>query len=577
MKELAIFTKAMIRERRDILLSILGGFAAGLAGVGLFAASGYLIAQTVFAPPLYTLIMLTSLVKILGLVRAASRYGERLFSHRATFSLLGRLRTAFFSKLVPLTPGILNRTRSGELLARIVGDVESLQFYFLRVAYPPVMVVMVFLATMLFTAAFSIWAALLLLAGMLMAAFGVPALVMIGQRRVHGAVKRKRAAFSTDVTEMLFGFRDLKLYGRLNQREEELQQVSADLAASQRDDALRLLRGQALHTFLTFIISWGMLVLGAYLIVNGSLSGVFLAMLVMVSNTVFEEAAPMATLPAYKQDSEYAAKRLTDTVLSAEKQQPELPANRRSIDDEAVSVSFDEVCFQYDDEWRPALQDISLHLPAGSKTAIVGPSGSGKTSLFELLLKLRKPNRGEIRLNDIPLQELEEEHVWSKCNTVLQHGHFFRGTIRDNLLTEQTCFEDEELSFVLDQVQLKDKKLNDHVLEKGENLSDGEKQRLALARAVLHGGRLWLLDEPTSSLDYITERKVLRYVLDQAAGDTLLLISHRLAGLEHMDRIIVIEQGRIVESGTYEELVALKGYFYELKEIELQMFEASNK
>lgn len=130
MNELAVLSKAMIQERKDIILSILGGFIAGIAGVALFSASGYLISQTVFAPPLYTLIVLTSMVKLLGLLRAASRYGERLYSHRATFSMLSRLRTSFFAKLIPLTPGILNKNRSGDLLARIVGDVESLQNYF---------------------------------------------------------------------------------------------------------------------------------------------------------------------------------------------------------------------------------------------------------------------------------------------------------------------------------------------------------------------------------------------------------------------------------------------------------------
>ncbi|MDZ4938575.1 thiol reductant ABC exporter subunit CydC, partial [Clostridium perfringens] len=130
-----------------------------------------------------------------------------------TFSLLSRLRTSFFAKLVPLTPGILGKKRSGELLARIVGDVESLQHYFLRVAYPPVIVVMVFLATVLFTSAFSFWIACLFVLGMLATAFVVPALVLLGQRRIYGRVRQERAALSTEVTELLYGFRDLKVYG----------------------------------------------------------------------------------------------------------------------------------------------------------------------------------------------------------------------------------------------------------------------------------------------------------------------------------------------------------------------------
>ncbi|MCM3747548.1 thiol reductant ABC exporter subunit CydC [Paenibacillus pasadenensis] len=568
MNGLAVLSKAMLQERKDIVLSILGGFIAGAAGVALFSTSGYMISQTVFAPPLYTLIVLTSMVKLLGLLRAASRYGERLFSHRATFSMLSRLRTSFFAKLIPLTPGILNKNRSGDLLARIVGDVESLQHYFLRVAYPPIMVVMVFLATVLFTSFFSFWIAVLFVLGMLATAFVVPGIVMLGQRKMHGSVREQRALLSTEVTEVLYGFRDLKVYGQLAQREEQLQQASAVLATEQQRAAGHLLRGQSLHALVTFLISWAVLALGAFLIADGALAGVFLAMLIMASLTVFEEAVSMATLPAYKEDSEHAAKRLTETVQSADEQTAQpggaLPVNQ------AVSIELSGVTFQYEGEWRPAIRDLSLHIPRGTKTAIVGPSGSGKSTIIELLLKLRTPAAGDIRLSGDSVKALDEANIWQAANVVLQQSHFFRGTIRENLLLNEEL-TDEQLLDVLLKVQLPDKALTDMVYEKGENLSDGEKQRLALARAMLRNGRLWLLDEPTSSLDYVTEQHVLNHLFAQAAEDTLVLICHRLAGLEAMDQIVVMDQGKIIEAGSYSELMGQKGYFYEMKKIEQQM------
>lgn len=571
MNELEILSKAMIQERKDIILSILGGFIAGIAGVALFSASGYLISQTVFAPPLYTLIVLTSLVKLLGLLRAASRYGERLYSHRATFSMLSRLRTSFFARLIPLTPGILNKKRSGDLLARIVGDVESLQHYFLRVAYPPIIVVMVFLATVLFTSAFSIWIAVLFVVGMLTTALVVPGLVLLGQRKMHGRVREQRALLSTEVTEVLYGFRDLKVYGQLAQREQQLQQASAALTDQQQRAAGHLLRGQSMHALVTFLISWGVLTLGAYLIIDGALAGVFLAMLVMASLTVFEEAAAMATLPLYKQDSEHAATRLTETIQTSDRQRVSTQPKGALSDNQAISLDLCDVTFQYEGEWRPALKDISLHIVPGSKTAIVGPSGSGKSTMIELLLKLRTPTTGEIRLNDISVKELEEASIWQTANVVLQQSHFFRGTIRENLLLNDDEHSDEQLLDVLAKVQLPNTSLTDVVYEKGENLSDGEKQRLALARVMLRKGRLWLLDEPTSSMDYVTEERVMKHLYAQAAEDTLLLICHRLTGLEEMDRIVVMEQGTIVETGSYTELMEQKGYFYEMKKIERQM------
>lgn len=566
MNDLAMLAKAMVQERKDILLSILGGFVAGIAGVALFSASGYLISQTVFAPPLYTLIVLTSVIKLLGLLRAATRYGERLYSHRATFSILSRLRTSFFARLIPLTPRLLNTKRSGDLLARIVGDVESLQHYFLRVAYPPIIVIMVFLSTVLFTSAFSFWIAGLFVLGMLATAVVVPGIVLLGQRSIQQRVRQQRAALSTEVTEMLYGFRDLKVYGQLTAREHKLQHTAAILGTEQERAAGHLLVGQSMHALVTFLVSWGVLALGTYLIQEGELAGVFLAMLVMTSLTVFEEAAAMATLPVYKQDSEHAARRLTDTVQTAQLQISQ-PSGTLSAH-QAVSIELSHVTFQHEGEWRPALRDVSFHITPGSKTAIVGPSGSGKSTIMELLLKLHMPTEGKIRLNNTAIQELDEAGIWQRSNVVLQKSHFFRGTIRDNLLLDHGEYTDEELLGTLNKVQLPNRALTDLVYEKGENLSDGEMQRLALARALLRKGRLWLLDEPTSSLDYVTEARVLKHLYEKAADDTIILICHRLIGLEDMDQIIVLDQGRVIESGSYAELMHRQGYFYEMKQIE---------
>lgn len=569
MSELTILMKAMLRERRDIALAIAGGFVAGIGGVSLFSASGYLISQTVFAPPLYTLIVLISIVKLLGLLRAASRYAERLYSHRATFSILSRLRTSFFAKLVPLAPSKLRTRRSGDLLARIVGDVESLQHYFLRVAYPPIVLVMVFLATVLFASAYSVWIAGLLVLGMLGAAFVVPAVILKGQRKLRGRVRLRRAALSTDSAELLYGFLELKVYGKLDEREQQLRQHSEVLADEQQAAGIHLLNGQSLHVGLTYLVTWGVLVLGGYLIVHDSLAGVFLAMLVLAAQTVFEEAAPMATLPSYKQDSEHAASRLAEIVQPGETLPPQ--PNGSLSDDAPPSIELSGVSFQYSDEWRPALQDVHIRIPAGSKTAIVGASGSGKTTILELLLKLYEPTQGLIRMNDRPLNELHESSIWQHAAVVLQQSQFFRGTIRDNLLLHGEGLSDEDLRVVLDQAELPNKKLDDEVYERGENLSDGEKQRLALARAMAKGGRLWLLDEPTSSLDAISEQCIYRRLFKQTAKDTLILVSHRLTGLESMDQIIVMDGGNVVEAGTYEELMARQGYFCEMKEIECQL------
>lgn len=264
-----------------------------------------------------------------------------------------------------------------------------------------------------------------------------------------------------------------------------------------------------------------------------------------------------------------SAKRLAETVPTSDVQ-PSHPSGVLSAE-HGVSIELSGVSFQYEDEWRPALKDVSLRISPGSKTAIVGPSGSGKSTMIELLLKLRAPSEGDIRLNGRSAKEVDETSIWQTANVVLQQNHFFRGTIRENLLLDGGEYTDAELYAMLAKVQLTNMSLDDAVYEKGENLSDGEKQRLALARAMLHKGRLWLLDEPTSSLDYVTEQRVMKHLYEQATGDTLLLICHRLIGLEGMDQIVVMDDGMVIEKGSYADLMEQKGYFFEMKQIERQM------
>ncbi|QQK80695.1 thiol reductant ABC exporter subunit CydC [Salicibibacter cibi] len=570
MKELAAVTKTVIQEKKDVLLSIIAGFITGIAGVGLFAASGYLISQAALAPPLYALIVLTSTVKMLGLVRALSRYAERYYSHRATFSILSRLRVAFYQKLEPLAPAIFHHYRSGDLLARIVGDVERLQNYFLRVFYPPIVLVLVFLMTILFVGYFSILIAFVFVLGLLLTAFIIPAWFTVRQKQLQNNVGEKRATLSTKVTEFLHGFRDLKVYQQVDRKEKELLQASKDLIQEQEAEGRYLTGNQALNTLMALAISVLVLGVGAYLVSEGHMEGVFLAMLVMIASTVFEEAVPMASFPAYLRESTQAAGRLSTTIQSeaafnTEHQQFELPQNK------PIHIDVNNVNVQFQDEHYPAVNNVSFSIPPGSKTAIVGASGSGKSTLMALMLKLVSLHQGEVSLNGRNVTELKEQSIWEAINVVMQENHFFYGSVQENLLLTDPERTGTEIKSALQKVNLDNLSLDDHVYERGENLSDGEKQRLAIARVLLKDGRIWLLDEPTSSIDALTEKKIFQHLWHQAKDDTVILISHRLTGLENMDQIIVMEEGGVIEKGTYANLMSNRGYFYEMKQLEREV------
>ncbi|WP_017728365.1 thiol reductant ABC exporter subunit CydC [Halalkalibacterium ligniniphilum] len=566
MRDLAEIIKLTMAEKKDIFYSIIFGFLAGIAAVGLFASSGYLISKAALAPPLYALTVLIALLKLFGFARALSRYGERYFSHRATFSILSHLRVSFYEKLEPLAPNIFQKYRSGDLLSRIVGDVESLQHFFLRVYYPPVVLVIVFLSTIVFTSLYSIYVAFILLGGLLLTGFIIPALFALSQRKIDSQVREGRGKLSTDVTEFLYGFRDLKIYQKLEEKEQMLTQSSAAYIKEQEREGVQAMFNQSMNMMATLAISWLVLALGAYLVVNGQLDGLFLAMLVMISLTVFENATPMAVLPSHLEDSRRAAARLF-SVVREESVQEEAPTLHLP-EHTALEVEMKGVSFTFPSETRLALNNVSIRLPAGSKTAIVGPSGSGKSTLLQLLLKIQRANQGDIRVNHTSVDSIAQEELWKKTNVVLQENHFFFGTIRENLELAKDDLTEEEMKEALKKVKLDSFSLSDQVFEKGANLSGGEKQRLAIARAMLKGAHLWLLDEPTSSVDALTEQFIYAHLFQQAKDDTVILVSHRLTGLESMDQIIVMEQGTIIESGTFYELMEKKGYFYELKQVE---------
>ncbi|WP_029270677.1 thiol reductant ABC exporter subunit CydC [Virgibacillus alimentarius] len=570
MKDLAYVVKLIIKEKKDIFLSIFFGFLTGLTAVSLFAASGYLISKAALAPPLYALILLTASVKLLGFMRALSRYGERYFSHRATFTMLSNLRVSFYNKLEPLAPRIFQKYRSGDLLARIVGDVETLQDFFLRVFYPPIVLIMVFLSTILFTSFYSIYIALILFAGLVLTTFIIPALFALKQRKLDKRLRENRGKMSTEVTEFLYGFRDLKIYQQLQEKEEYLNKVSDAYIEEQRKEGTHQIYSQSINLLVSLLISWLVLGVGAFIVTEGELDGIFLAMLVMISLTVFENATPMAAFPNHLENSRQAASRLFSVV---DKQDTEdMQMGMENLSNQPPTVEMRDVSFSFPGELGMTIQDTSLCLPPGSKTAIVGPSGSGKSTLLQLILKVASVDQGEININTIPIERIEQESIWKQSNVVLQKNHFFYGTIRENLQLAKDGLSDEEMELVLKMVKLDHFSLDTHVLEQGENLSGGEKQRLSIARAMLKNAPLWVLDEPTSSVDALTEDHIYRHLFQQAKNATVVLVSHRLTGIEKMDQIIIMEKGRVVEAGTYDELMEKQGYFYRMKQVEQSVF-----
>lgn len=567
MNELKHVLKLTLIEKKDVSIAIFFGFLAGIASVALMGSSGYLISKAALTSQMTTLVVMAACLKLFGFASALSRYGERLYSHRATFTMLSHLRVSFFERLTPLAPGIFGEYRSGDLLSRIVGDVESLQNFLLRVFYPPVVLSIVFLSTIFFSSFFSIGIALVMLIGMLLTVIAVPALFSVRKRKTDGQVRAKRGSLAVEATEFLYGFRDLKIHQQLGKKEQLLKKDADQYNEGQRKEGLEENLAQSINSLVALLVSFFVLGVGAYFVAAGEMEGLYLAMLVMISIAAFENVAPMAAFPAYFEESRKAAVRLEEIVAA-----PVASQGKEKLPDGPLELNMKEVSFSYPGEKALAVDGVSLRLSPGTKTAIVGPSGSGKSTLMQLLLNVFPVDQGQLSIGGKPVETLDQEAIWQEMNIVLQENHFFFGTIRSNLLIANPAASDEEMERALAKVQLELFPLEMKVEEKGQNLSGGQKQRLAIARALLKGKSLWFLDEPLSSVDSVTGRAIYEELFQQGHKDTFVIISHDLVGLEKMDQIVVMENGRIVEIGSYTELMKKHSYFYQLKQIENSVF-----
>ncbi|WP_040982291.1 thiol reductant ABC exporter subunit CydC [Oceanobacillus jeddahense] len=566
MKDISLVLKMMLKEKKDILISVFFGFLAGITAVSLFAASGYLISQAAFAPPIYTLMILVASVKLLGITSAVSRYGERYFSHRGTFTILKNIRLKVYDQIEPLASRILQKYRSGDILARIVGDVESLQHFFLRVFYPPVVLATVFTATIFFTMYLSVGVALTIVAGMVVVLIVFPSIFYLFQKRTAVSMREKRGALSSSFTDYLYGFRELTIFqqaeGKKQQLDHDMHQYEEMKAKENRQLAIQ----EAVVIFFSFFIAVIVLVQAGLYVSEGNLAGTLLAMLFMIAITVFEDTPSMAVLPAHLEESKASSKRLTEVW----EEEPRVEAAAHELEpDVPLHVVFKDVSIQYPNEKKPAVRLASFQIKPGKNIAIVGPSGSGKSTLMQAMLTFAPIQSGHILVNDKEISKIAQESLWRQMNVSLQHNHFFYGSIYENLRFANKEAGEEACREALEKVQLSHFSLEDQVLEKGTNLSGGEKQRLALARLFLRDASIWLLDEPTSSLDAITEQEIMDEIEKATKYQTVVTIRHRLTGLENMDQIIVMNHGEIIEQGTYMELMGkADGYFKAMKELE---------
>ncbi len=563
-----------------MLLAALLGFATIGSSIGLMSTSGYLIARAALRPSIAELQIAIVGVRFFGIARGGFRYLERLVSHDVTFRLLARLRVWFYRALEPLAPARLTQLRSGDLLARIVADIETLENLYLRVLAPPLVALLVTLVAAILMGAFDPRLALTLLISLALAGAGLPLVTQRLGRSLGLHMVGVRAELKALLVDGIQGVADLLASGAEGDHLRRVERLSRELVNLQGGMARIGALLSALAGLLMNLSTLAVVAVAIPLVSSRELDGVYLAMLILVVVSSFEAVLPLPQAFQYLNTSLEAGRRLFEIVDTV----PAIvdPAHPGPVPTR-FGIQVRNLCFSYTPDESPALDGVSFDLPEGGLVAIVGPSGAGKSTLALLLLRFWEYHAGQILLASQELRTYGGEAARSMMAVVSQHTHLFNASIRDNLLLARPGASEEEVIQAAKQAQIHDfiqslpQQYDTWIGEQGLRLSGGQRQRLAIARAILKDAPLLILDEPTANLDALTEQEVMASLQAVAAGRTTLLITHRLVGLETADEILVLRAGRVAERGRHQDLIQMGGLYRRMWDLQNQiLFEVND-
>ena len=550
------------RRSRLALALLLGSLALGSA-VGLMATSGWLISRASQQPPVLYLMVAVTATRAFGIGRAVFRYGERLVSHDAVLRMLADTRVAVYRRLERLAPAGLRRTRRGDLLSRLVADVDALQDYWLRWLLPAGSAAIVSAASIGFTAWLLPEAGLALAVGLVAAGAGVPLVTGAVARRAERRLAPARGVLATRVTDLLTGTAELTVAGALPARTAEARRADGTLTRIASRAATATALGDGLTALLSGLTVAATALVGAQAVADGRLGGVTMAVVVLTPLAAFEAVLGLPLAVQYRQRVRRSAERVYEVLDAPEPvREPEQP---RQAPASPFPVALKGLTARYEGQDRDALDGLDLTLHQGRRIAVVGPSGSGKTTLAQVLLRFLDPDAGSYTLAGVDAHALDGDDVRRLVGLCAQDAHLFDSSVRENLLLARKDATEGDLRDALARARLVDwadslpDGLDTLVGEHGARLSGGQRQRLALARALLADFPVLVLDEPAEHLDLPTADALTADLLAATEGRTTLLITHRLAGLETVDEVVVLDEGRAVQRGTYAELAAVPG------------------
>jgi len=540
MRALLPFIKLFKHQWLMMLLGLILSVTSLMAGIGLLSLSGWFLSASAVAG--LTLITIQAFnyltpsggVRFFSIARTASRYGERLATHEATFKLLTQLRVWAWRKIMPLSAANMQGLRQGEILNRLVADIDTLDHLYLRLITPLFSSFFVLICLYIFVAWFD------------------PSIAA-----------------------------EISLFAASERFREKISQSEAALLDSQRAMANVTAFSQAM-----LILCHGVIVvLVLYITASGvgeqQTVGPIFAMLTFTTLACIEMLMPIAGAFQHLSSCIDAGKRVNELV----EQTPDIIFNHH--DKKAITkgaLQLKDIHFAYQENGQNILNGIDLSIEAGKKVALLGQTGSGKSSLLALITREWEANSGSLTIDAVPVNQYSQQALSDGLSIVSQRIYLFTGTLRENLTLAQpkalvydTNSEqikaqqanDQHLISVLDKVGLStltegENPLDAWIGEGGRQLSGGEQRRIGVARVLLRNAPLLLLDEATEGLDKRTEREILKLLFEFAKDKTVLMISHRLTAIEKMDQIHLMEAGKLRVSGSHNELLEKDKYYASL-------------
>jgi ATP-binding cassette subfamily C protein CydC len=551
MKDLWFFFTLFKPQRFWLTSGLLLSLLTTVAGIALLTLSGWFISSCAIAGSVITFnfMLPAAQIRALAIIRTLGRYGERVVTHEATFRALADIRSWLFQQLIPLAPGRLSTLRSGDVLSRLTADVDALDALYLRLVAPVSIAAFGMLGVALFLGIYSWQISLVTLVVLLIAAVWVPWLFnRLGQMHAERLVVLS-TNFRIRQLELLQGLADLLAYQAYERFADVLAEVSTRMIATQRQNNRLTAISSALTLLLGQIALLIALTVAALAVVEGSLTGADAALVIFCVLAAFELVTPLPQAMQMLGKTQKAAQR----ILQIAEMSPTVVQENPWLDlPDGCDLRLDQVSFRYNPQQNWLLDNISLDIPHGSKLAIVGPSGSGKTTLLHLLMRFIDPVLGDIQLAGQPIKQLDPDALLTRFGVLSQRSQLFAATIKENLLIAKPDANPLELDAAINAaglqtfVQQLPDGINTWVGESGVKVSGGEARRIALARLYLKNAPILILDEPTEGLDSHTENEVFNALAKFSVDKTVIMVTHRSAGLGLVDEIYQLQQGRLL-------------------------------